>query len=78
MPAAPAPLTDEQKKEQVIRFLSQKRETFFQIFSGSLSRGLDFIPSKEEALDLVDRAIEMADAAVEKLFPIPKEEPKAE
>ena len=73
---APKPLTPEEKEAQIQRILSQKKEMYFQIFSGSLARGLDNVPTKEEALALVDIAVEMADRAIEKLFipPQPKEQ----
>ena len=69
----PKPLTPEEKEQQIQRFLSQKKEMFFQMFSGSLARGLDYVPTKEEAFAIVDLAVEMADHAIEKLFLPPKE-----
>ena len=72
------PLTPEEKAAQIQRFLSQKKEMFFQIYSGALARGLDYVPTKEEALAIVDLSIEMADRAIEKLFIPPQEETKKE
>ena len=69
----PKSLTPEEKEAQIQRFLAQKKEMFFQMFSGSLARGLDYVPTKEEALALVDLSIEMADRALEKLYIPPKE-----
>lgn len=75
---APKPLTKEEREAQIIRFLSSKREQFFQMFSGSIAHGLGFIPSKEEAAELVDRSFEMADSAIDKLFQLPKQADEAE
>jgi len=75
---APKPLTKEEREAQIIRFISTKREQFFQMFSGSIAHGLGFIPSKEEAAELVDRSIEMADAAIDKLFQLTKQADEAE
>ncbi len=74
----PKPLTPEEKAAQIQRFLSQKKEMFFQIYSGALARGLDYVPTKEEAFAIVDLSIEMADRAIEKLFIPPQEEIKKE
>lgn len=74
----PKPLTPEEKAAQIQRFLSQKKEMFFQIYSGALARGLDCVPTKEEALAIVDLSIDMADRAIEKLFIPPQEEKKEE
>lgn len=74
MPAQPKPLTPEEKQAQIARFLSTKREQYFQMYSGSIAHSLGFIPDKEEAAAIVDRAIEMADKTIEALFPLPKEE----
>lgn len=71
----PAPLTEEQKQEQVIRFFSQKRESFAQAILFNLCNGLGFIPSEgEDTIELVERSVEMADLLIEKLYPIKAEE----
>lgn len=80
-------LTPEQKAEQVARFFTQKREQYFQIILGNLLRnekathetmvtvsGKDGSQhTKVNILDIVDNAIEGADYAIEKLFPLPTE-----
>lgn len=80
-------LTPEQKAEQVARFFTQKREQYFQIILGNLLRNekathetlvtVSGKDGKEHAtvniLDIVDTAIEGADYAIEKLFPLPTE-----
>ncbi len=69
---APAPLTEEQKKEQIVRFLTQQR--------GALTQGVLFNlmqnPSaiNREPAELAEFAVAVADATVAKLFPLPAEE----
>ena len=81
-------LTKEQKAEQVARFFAQKRESYFQIILGNLLRNekvthetmvkVSGKDGREHAevniLDIVDNAIEGADYAIERLFPLPKAE----
>ena len=81
-------LTPEQKAEQVARFFAQKRESYFQIILGNLLRnekvthetmvkvsGKDGSEHhKVNILEIVDNAIEGADYAIERLFPLPKAE----
>lgn len=68
---APAPLTEEQKKEQIIRFLSQQR--------GAITQGVLFNlmqnPSalNREPADLAEFAVNVADATIERLYPLPEE-----
>lgn len=83
-------LTPEQKAEQVARFFTQKREQYFQIILGNLLRneavthetmvtvsGKDGKEHRQaNILDIVDLAIEGADYAIEKLFPLPTAEKK--
>lgn len=69
----PAPLTEEQKKEQILRFLSQKRESYATgvLFNAVNSGLVDKSPD-----DLAKWAVEVADAMMKILFPIaelPKE-----
>ena len=63
-------LTPEQKAEQVARFFSQKRESYFQLILANL------IQAGTHPQDAVDLAIEGADYAIEKLFPLPTAEKK--
>lgn len=60
-------LTPEQKAEQVARFFTQKREQYFQLILANL------IQAGTPPKDAVDLAIEGADYAIEKLFPLPTE-----
>jgi len=66
------PLTDEEKKERVIRFLAQKREQYaISILSGMMQGA---VTNKDvtnfQCKSLVDLAVEMADALLEKLYPL--------
>ena len=63
-------LTPEQKAEQVARFFTQKREQYFQLILANL------IQAGTHPKDAVDLAIEGADYAIEKLFPLPTAEKK--
>ena len=63
-------LTPEQKAEQVARFFTQKRESYFQLILANL------IQAGTHTKDAVDLAIEGADYAIEKLFPLPTAEKK--
>lgn len=63
-------LTPEQKAEQVARFFTQKRESYFQLILANL------IQAGTPPKDAVDLAIEGADYAIEKLFPLPTAEKK--
>ena len=72
------PLTDEEKQQRVIQFITQKREAFsINILSGMLQ---GTVTNKDvtniQCKSLVDRAVEMADALLEKLYPIKEEESK--
>lgn len=74
------PLTDEEKQQRIMQFLSQKREQFSVNILCNMVQGWNRVSSDyETALDLVDLAVEMADALMEKLYPMPEEEkPKEE
>ena len=64
-------LTPEQKAEQVARFFAQKRESYFQ---GLLFNLAHTAGPEADIKAIVDKAIEGADYALEKLFPLPKAE----
>ena len=67
-------LTPEQKAEQVARFFTQKREQYFQLILGNILHN-----QESRAISVktaVDLAIEGADYAIEKLFPLPAAEKK--
>ena len=70
------PLTDEEKQQRIIHFITQKREAFsINILSGMLQGA---VTNKDvtniQCKSLVDLAVEMADALMEKLYPMPKED----
>ena len=72
------PLTDEEKQQRIMQFLTQKRETFsLSILSGMVQGA---VTNKDvtniQCKSLVDLSVEMADALMEKLYPIKEEESK--
>ena len=70
-PAKPAPLTEDEKAQQIARFLAQKREQFFQgILFNAVHGGVPLTQS------LIDEALKAADYALEKLYPVKQEEGK--
>ena len=66
-------LTPEQKAEQVARFFTQKRESYFQ---GLLFNLVHTAGPEADIKEIVDKAIEGADYAIERLFPLPTAEKK--
>jgi len=69
-------LTPEQKAEQVARFFTQKRESYFQGLLFNMVHGEVQYDPKFDIKAIVDKAIEGADYAIEKLFPLPTAEKK--
>jgi hypothetical protein len=65
--AAAPKLTDEERAAQIARFFTQKREQFFMMALGNL------LQAGTEPHQAVDLALETADRAIEKLYPVPKE-----
>lgn len=70
------PMTDEEKQQRIMQVLMQKRETFsLSILSGMVQGA---VTNKDvtniQCKSLVDLAVEMADALMEKLYPMPKED----
>ena len=70
------PMTDEEKQQRIMQVLMQKRETFsISILSGMLQGA---VTNKDvtniQCKSLVDLAVAMADALMEKLYPMPKED----
>ena len=70
------PMTDEEKQQRIMQVLMQKRETFaLSILSGMMQGA---VTNKDvtnfQCKSLVDLAVEMADALMEKLYPMPKED----
>lgn len=67
----------QQKENQALAMLVQKRETFAINILVSLVKGWNYVSTdKVTAVDLVDRAVEMADHLLEKLYPVTKEDKK--
>lgn len=77
-PATPAvkPLTEDEKAQQIARFLSQKREQFFQGILFNLLHSVQVVTP--DLSQFVDAAIAAADYAIEKLYPLPKEPQKVD
>ena len=72
------PMTDEEKQQRIMQFLTQKRETFsINILSGMVQGAVTNKDATNiQCKSLVDLAVEMADALLEKLYPIKEEESK--
>lgn len=70
------PMTDEEKRVKVMQFLQQKRETISVNLLCNLVHGA--ITNKNvtnmDCKSLVDLSVEMADALIEKLYPLPEED----
>lgn len=70
------PLTEEEKKFKIAQFLQQKRETISVNLLCNLVHGA--ITNKNvtnmDCKSLVDLSVEMADALIEKLYPLPEED----
>lgn len=69
-------MTDEEKQQRIMQVLMQKRETFsLSILSGMVQGA---VTNKDvtnfQCKSLVDLAVEMADALMEKLYPMPKQD----
>ena len=71
------PLTDEEKQQRIMQLLTQKRETFSINILSAVAHGADTDWRDAEIKDAVDLSVKMADALMEKLYPI-KEEEKTE
>lgn len=72
-PAAqqPKPMTEDQKLEQIARFLSQKREAFATGILFNLVQGQADLLPVAGCKEAVNVAVEMADALIAKLYPVP-------
>ena len=68
-PTKPRPLSEEEKKAQVERFLAQKRESFAVNILCNLCR-----VRKKADLDLVKQSVQMADALIMELYPVPEDQ----
>ena len=69
-------MTDEEKQQRIMQILTQKRENFSLTILSGMVQGA--VTNKDvtniRCKSLVDLAIEMADALMEKLYPMPKED----
>lgn len=70
------PLTDEEKSQRIMQFLTQKREAFSINILSAVAHGADTDWTDVEIKDAVDLSVKMADALMEKLYPIKEEESK--
>ena len=70
------PMTDEEKQQRIMQILTQKREAFsIYILSGMVQGAVtNKDVTNTQCKSLVDLAVEMADALMEKLYPMPKED----
>ena len=70
------PMTDEEKQQRIMQILTQKREAFsISILSGMVQGAItNKDVTNTQCKSLVDLAVEMADALMEKLYPMPKED----
>lgn len=69
------PMSNEEKQQRIMQFLAQKREMFSTTILASMLQGA--ITNKNatniDCKSMVDLAVEMADALLEKLYPMPEE-----
>ena len=70
------PITDEEKQQRIMQILTQKRENFSLSILSEMMQGA--VTNKDvtniQCKSLVDLAVAMADALMEKLYPMPKED----
>ena len=70
------PMTDGEKQQRIMQVLMQKRETFSLSILTRMVQGT--VTNKDvtnfQCKSLVDLAVEMADALMEKLYPMPKQD----
>ena len=73
------PMTQEEQKQRIMQFLAQKREAFSINILSAVAHGADTDWTDAEIKDAVDISVKMADALMEKLYPMPEEgKPKEE
>lgn len=70
------PMSDEEKQERIMQFLTQKRETFSLTILSSMVQGAVQVDGLQRSVPkaLVETSVEMADALMQKLYPMPKED----
>ena len=69
-------MTQEEQKQRIMQFLAQKREAFSINILSAVAHGADTDWTDAEIKDAVDISVKMADALMEKLYPIKEEESK--
>ena len=73
------PLSLEERKQRIMQILAQKREAFSINILSAVAHGADTDWTDAEIKDAVDISVKMADALMEKLYPMPEEgKPKEE
>ena len=77
IPGQQRPLTEEEKKQKIMQFLQQKRETISVNLLCNLVHGAitNRNVTNMDCKGLVNLSVEMADALIEKLYPLPEEDP---
>lgn len=82
----PKPATDEEKNLQVARYLANEKKTYFQVILAGLVQNPAFVDRKDgirgdgkyfteiSVRSAIDAAIDGADYAIEKLYPVEKKE----
>ena len=70
------PLTEEQKEQQVLRFFAQKREQFAVSILNNACKGANL--SGKRHIKLVKKSVEMADALIQELYPLPEKNKEGE
>lgn len=70
------PLSLDERKQRIMQILAQKREQFAVTILSGMVQGA--VTNKDvtniQCKSLVDLSVEMADALMEKLYPMPKED----
>lgn len=77
------PLTEEEKKVKIMQFLQQKREQFaVNILCNLVHVASERVVARRDSTDLsldtkglVNSAVKMADELMDKLYPMPEEQP---
>ena len=75
-PQAAKPVSEEEKRLQIVRFLSQKREQFATNILYNLCRVLSDDATSAQAKAMVSLSVEMADELMQKLYPLEREDSK--
>lgn len=68
--------TKEEQEMQIARFLANKKETFFQLILANLLQNPAIVNSNGDIVlkEIMDTAIDGADYAITKLYPVGKKE----